>query len=92
MITFFIQYLAIYINVNLPNCKKLAKVGSKFWIRLKTPKKYCQRLILFQRWPNFAKYGHTECVLNLRAFLRSLGTGQSTLDCLVQVGKTIIQV
>ena len=45
MARLFFQYLAIALN--LPNCIKHSKVGSRFWRILNKPSKYCPRPYLF---------------------------------------------
>ena len=55
-----VQFVAIFHNVNLPNSKKIAKVGSTFCQILNKPlRKWQIRLKFLPKWRNFAKSGHT---------------------------------
>ena len=64
----FVQYLAIFNNVNLPNS---AKVGSTFCQILNKPLINCPiRLIFLINRRNFAKSGHTDAHLVLHTHPR----------------------
>ena len=59
----FFQYLAIYYNENMPNGHKNSQSRSKIGqIQNKPCKKLLNTLIIWPKWRNFAKSGHTVSV------------------------------